>query len=141
MAKRPDWFYRQSAVLPYRVSYGAPDVLLITSRKRRRWVLPKGVVEPGLTPQDSAVKEALEEAGIEGELSSDGLGTYSYEKWGGTCTVEVFLMAVTTELEIWPEAAIRQRDWMSFEVAAQRVNEPELKTLIRRLPEVIRMVG
>ena len=139
MAKRPDWFYRQSAVLPYRVSYGVPDVLLITSRKRKRWILPKGVVEPDLTPLESAVKEALEEAGIEGDVSPNGLGTYSYEKWGGVCTVEVFLMAVRTEFENWPEATFRRRDWMSFEVAAERVDEAELKKLILGLPEVIRI--
>ena len=137
MAKRPDWFYRQSAVLPYRASSDTPEVLLITSRRRRRWVLPKGVVEPGLTPLDSAIKEAMEEAGIVGEVNARSIGSYSYEKWGGICEVEVFLMLVTTELETWPEAAIRHREWTPFETAARRVEEAELGDLIRRLPMII----
>ena len=45
----PDWIYRQSAVLPYRQGPDGLEVLLVTSRKRSRWVLPKGIVEPGLT--------------------------------------------------------------------------------------------
>ena len=136
MAK-PDWMYRQSAVLPYRVRHDDPEVLLITSRKGTRWVLPKGIVEPELTPSESAVKEALEEAGVQGEVLEPELGNYSYQKWGGTCNVRVFLMKVTTELDTWPEADIRRREWLPFGVAAERVNERQLRNLIRRVPQAI----
>jgi 8-oxo-dGTP pyrophosphatase MutT (NUDIX family) len=49
----PDWWYRQSAVVPYRRGTNGLEVLLITSRKRKRWVLPKGVIEPDMTPSAS----------------------------------------------------------------------------------------
>ena len=49
MTERPDWMYRQSAVVPYRAGADGLELLLITSRKGTRWVLPKGVVEPGMT--------------------------------------------------------------------------------------------
>ena len=137
MAKVPDWMYRQSAVLPYRLRGGDPEVLLITSRKGKRWVLPKGVIEPELTPLESAAKEALEEAGIEGEVSEQALGSYTYEKWGGVCTVQVFLMKVTTEHDTWPEADVRHREWLPVGEAAERVKERELRNLIRRLPHAI----
>ena len=58
--------------------------LLVTSRKGTRRVLPKGVVEPDLSPAASAAKEALEEAGICGPIDHEPLGTYQYRKWGGT---------------------------------------------------------
>jgi phosphohistidine phosphatase len=137
VAKYPDWIYRQSAALAYRSSGADLEVLLITSRKGKRWVFPKGIVEPGLTPQQSAAKEAWEEAGIEGEVSSASLGRYDDKKWGGTCTVEVFPMRVTTEAADWPEAAIRRRVWLGIEEAATQVEKAELRRLLRRLPEAV----
>ena len=129
MNEVPPHFYRQSAVLPYRDDRGGLEILLITSRRRKRWVLPKGVVELDLDPADSAAKEALEEAGIEGEVAQDSIGDYTYEKWGGTCSVEVFPMRVRTTHESWPESH-RGRRWLQPIAAAERVDEPALKTLI-----------
>ena len=65
MKTKPGYFYIQSGVLPYRVEGGVMRVLLITSQGGRRWVIPKGIVEPGLSAVVSAAKEALEEAGNE----------------------------------------------------------------------------
>lgn len=130
----PEWMYRQSAVIPVREGGDAgPDVLLITSRKKKRWVLPKGVVDPGMTPAASAVKEAWEEAGIEGTVGETPLGTYRYAKWGGTCTVEVFVMTGVTEAEDWPEAAFRDREWVSVDEARRRVDEDGLKAILDAL--------
>ena len=138
MAQTPDWMYRQSAVLPYRLTRGGPKILLITSRKGTRWVLPKGVVEPELTPWDSAAREAWEEAGIEGEVSQRKLGSYGYKRWGGRCQVEVFLMKVNAEHEAWPESDARRRTWLPFDAAAERVDQRKLRKLIRRLPEILK---
>lgn len=55
---KPEWFYRQSGVIPYRWQQEELQVLLITNRRNRRWVIPKGIVEPELSPAASAVKEA-----------------------------------------------------------------------------------
>ena len=73
MAKLPDWIYRQSAVLPYRRAGDEIQVLLITSRNGARWVLPKGIVEPGMSVPASVAKEAREEAGIASEVPEAGL--------------------------------------------------------------------
>jgi phosphohistidine phosphatase len=134
---RPDYFYTQSAVIPYREREGGPQVLLITSRKKRRWVIPKGVKEPDLTPQASAAKEALEEAGIEGCISERPIGSYRYRKWGGICTVQVFVMAVARERETWEEP-YRDREWVSLETAISRIDEDRLKDLLRSLPGFLR---
>jgi len=130
----PEHFYMQSAVIPYRERGDGVEVLMITSRKRRRWVLPKGVKELDLSPQDSAAKEALEEAGIEGLVSEGPIGSYQYDKWGGTCTVEVFTMSVQKVLDEWEES-YRDREWVSLEEAMGRVSEPALKRILQRLPE------
>jgi 8-oxo-dGTP pyrophosphatase MutT (NUDIX family) len=130
MRLRPWWFYNQSAVIPYKLTEGSVEVLLVTSRRRKRWVIPKGVIDPGLSAKESALKEAFEEAGISGNISSEPIGEYSYDKWGGTCTVKVFLLEVQTIYEQWPEADTRARRWMMASEAAQSVKESKLRKII-----------
>lgn len=135
MAETPRWMHAQSAVIPYRHEGRSLLVLLITSRRSGRWVPPKGVIEPDMTPADSAVKEAFEEAGVTGTVDDDPIGAYTYKKWGGSCSVEVFRMRVTAELADWPEADVRTRRWMTVDEARRRVREPDLKDILRRFPD------
>ena len=136
MKTKPDYFYTQSGVIPYRFEGEVVQVLLITSRRGRRWVIPKGVVELDLSPAASAAQEALEEAGIEGRVHPAPMGSYTRQKWGGTCTVTVFLMEVETIFEDWAES-FRQRVWMTVEEAIACVEEEALKGLIRRVPAML----
>jgi 8-oxo-dGTP pyrophosphatase MutT (NUDIX family) len=128
---------RQSAVIPYRRTDEGLKVLLITSSRRKRWIVPKGLVEPHLSEAESALQEAFEEAGIQGDISADPIGSYTYSKWGATCVVAVFLLEVRTVLSAWPEAAVRQRRWMSVAVAANAVEEPALRVLILDVPRLV----
>lgn len=132
----PDWIYRQSAALPYRWSNGELEVLLITSRGGKRWIVPKGIVEPGLSPQSSAAKETLEEAGVRGDVADDALGSYFRQKWGGTCEVGVYPLCVSEELADWPESGFRQRRWMSVPDALSHVDEDGLRSVVSLLPHV-----
>ena len=125
-----------SAVIPYRRTADGKEVLLITSHRRFRWIVPKGVVEPGMNAAASACKEAYEEAGILGNVSADPIGTYAYEKCGRTCTVTVFLMEVLAVLDVWPESRSRRRRWANVEMAAAEVKRPDLELLIRRVHDV-----
>ncbi|MGL5060436.1 MAG: NUDIX hydrolase [Microcoleus sp.] len=123
----------QSGVIPYRIHNGEIEVMLITSSTGKRWVIPKGLIEPDMTSPDSAAKEAWEEAGLLGKVDPESIGIYEYYKWGCTCQVEVFLLKVQTVLETWPEAHKRKRQWVSLSKAVKRVNEPELKLIIADL--------
>lgn len=135
MGDVPEAMYRQSAVIAYRRGTDGLEVLLVTSRKGKRWVLPKGVVEPDMTPAASAANEAFEEAGVRGSVEEGRLGTYRYRKWGGTCTVEVFAMAVDEELPVWPEMAVRERAWLSPTEARRRIDGKKLKRLLDAFAE------
>lgn len=126
----PKTIYQQSGVIAYRHLNDALQILLVTSRSGKRWVIPKGLVEPHMTPWDSAAKEAMEEAGVEGEVETRCLGEFDYEKWGGVCRVAVYPMRVTTEFDDWEEDE-RVRQWLRPEVAAFRVREMELRLIIR----------
>ncbi len=135
---KPWWFYNQSGVIPYRVENDEVEILLITSRRRKRWIIPKGIIERDMSPQESAAKEALEEAGVKGRVHAIPLGEYQYKKWNGTCNVAVFPFAVDDVLETWSESGVRQRRWVSVEDATGLVDEDALKHLIRRIPTRIR---
>jgi len=138
MKSQPAWFYQQSGVIAFRVADGSFEILLITSRRRGRWIIPKGIIEPGFTAAESAQKEAGEEAGVVGSVSAAPVGVYQYRKWGGECTVLVFALEVHTVWDTWPEAAERQRQWMPLDDAAHAVREPDLQHLIITLPELVR---
>ena len=131
MKIRPPWFYKQAGVIPYRLTGGEPEILLITSKYRGRWIIPKGIIDPGETAIQSACKEAYEEAGVEGRVDPHIIGQYEHEKWGGTCTVQVFRLEVTKVFESWPEVYVRQRKWLGKEEAVDAVKEPGLREIIR----------
>jgi phosphohistidine phosphatase len=132
----PKNYLQQSAVIPFRHRHGQLEVLLITSSNSKRWVIPKGDKEVTLSPRESAAREALEEAGIEGSVSGKSMGTYTYQKGGCVCRVQVFTMAVKVIHKRWLESH-RQRRWRDLREAARRVDEKGLKRLIRALPEFV----
>ena len=129
MNSKPEYYYRQSAVLPYRLRGDSIEILLISSRKRKRWIVPKGIREADLSAAESAAKEAFEEAGIEGITGELPIGSYSYPKWEGVCTVDVFAMRVDMIHPRWPEGH-RLRVWLIPSAAAERLAEPALKNLV-----------
>lgn len=127
--------YPQSAVIPFQLKKNRIKILLITSLKTKQWIFPKGIIEEHLTPQQSALREAAEEAGVEGEVLNILLGGYSYTKWGGICEVKVFPMHVTRVLDDWPEADLRKRKWVSIDKAINLINKEELQSLLRQFEE------
>lgn len=124
----------QSAVIPYRVHQGQVELLLITSIRRGRWIIPKGLIEPDLSPAESACKEAWEEAGVTGRVDENPLGSYQFRKSGRTWSVIVFLLQVQTVHERWPEQFQRRRRWLPVSQAVKVVRGPGLRDLIRLAP-------
>jgi predicted phosphate transport protein (TIGR00153 family) len=131
---------QQIAVLPYKVASPAADapihVLLITSRGTGRWVIPKGQPIAKLPPHASAAIEAEEEAGVLGSACPTSIGSYRYRKRRASgasiwTDVEVFPFAVTQELDTWKEQHERERRWFTLAEAAEAVDEPDLRALIR----------
>jgi 8-oxo-dGTP pyrophosphatase MutT (NUDIX family) len=94
-------------------------------------VIPKGLIDPGKTAAEMALQEAWEEAGLTGVLRPEPIGSFLYEKYGGTCHVTVFLMNVTDVAEDWPERTLRQREWVSPREAVQRIDDLGLRAIIR----------
>jgi phosphohistidine phosphatase len=116
------------------MNHGELEFLVILSSKNKHWVVPKGIWEPGLTARESAAREAMEEAGVEGRVAETAIGTYVYPKWGASCTVEVYAMEVTRVLpeEEWQEAH-RGRKWVSLEQAEKNLKQDKLKPMLAKL--------
>ncbi len=131
---RPAYYYNQSSVIPYRSRDGKCEILIVRSSKKKHWVVPKGIHEPGMTSQQSAAQEAFEEGGVEGTVEEKVLGSYIYQKWGANCIVDVYAMEVSHVLEEseWEEKH-RTRQWVSPKQAASLVRQAELAPMIMAL--------
>jgi 8-oxo-dGTP pyrophosphatase MutT (NUDIX family) len=111
--------------------------MLITSMRRKRWILPKGVVEKGNTPIQTGQIEAFEEAGLRGKILEPAIGHYTYRKWGGSCVVDLFLMEVSAVEEHWPEKQLRERKWVSMGEIERWIDSRIPPTLVRRAQVVV----
>lgn len=127
----------QVAALCLRGTGPTQKVLLITSRESGRWIIPKGWPMEGKTASAAAMQEAWEEAGVRaGTAESQAIGSYHYQKrlkHGLAVPVETLVYPVTVEemRDEFPEAQERKRKWFSPSEAANLVDEPELKSLLR----------
>lgn len=105
-------------------------LVLITARRSDRWIIPKGYVERGLSPADSAAKEAYEEAGLIGCVRHDHIGEYRYRKFGKQFSVTVFPFFIETMLDEWEEMHLRQRRVVTPLEAFDMLSHDELKSIV-----------
>jgi 8-oxo-dGTP pyrophosphatase MutT (NUDIX family) len=131
----------QYAALPWRFEEDL-EILLLTSRDTRRWVIPKGWPMKGRKPHAAAALEAQQEAGLLGKIEKKTLGSYHYRKrfkngaalW---CKVDVFPMRVMRQLKSWREKTQRVTQWFPYAVAAEQIAEEDLKELILAYGEAL----
>lgn len=129
---------RQVAAIPYRLDErGELQVMLVTSRETKRFIVPKGWPMKGKSGRKAARIEAEEEAGVTGTTLPTSVGTYFYWKRLSNrfvrVKVVVYLLEVLEERANWRERKARQRAWLSPAEAALLIDEPELSTLMRNL--------
>lgn len=128
---------RQAAAAVFRGSGDACELLLITSRDTGRWIVPKGWIEKGEDGPAAAIREAWEEAGLVGEVLPSGpVGHYRYikqrtQRSDAICDVDVYLIRLIKEDDIWPEKGQRRRKWFPVATAIGLVGEDGLKDVIR----------
>ena len=124
---------QQAAAIPFRRAGKKLEVCVIRRKgSKRKWGIPKGFIDRGDTARETALKEAGEEAGLNGKLVGDPIGSYEYEKWGTALEVSVFLMEVKGEDDDWDEADFRERKWASFDEAAELLEKHPVQPLLQR---------
>jgi len=126
----------QFAALCFREKGNKTEILLITTRRSGKWVLPKGWPMKGKTPQLVAQQEAWEEAGVKGKVVNLCLGVYSYRKRTAQgvilpCIALIYPVRVDKLQKNWPELGQRRRKWFSPKKAATKVRSPELARALR----------
>ena len=127
----------QSGAIPYTIVDGQVAFLLVTSRRTGRWIFPKGSPMEGLTPREVAICEALEEAGVEGEIADQPIGSYRSVKTSGLrrslVQVDLYPLRLTRQLDEWPEMAHRHRHWVLLPEAKRLLSSPQLIDIAVRL--------
>ena len=124
---------RQSGALPYSIVDGRVVFLLVTSRRTGRWIFPKGSVSSGMTPWDSAAKEALEEAGVAGQISSEPVGSYLNSDKGLLVDVDLYPLRVKVQNETWDEMDQRLRHWALLAETRRLLADRAMSRLAERL--------
>jgi 8-oxo-dGTP pyrophosphatase MutT (NUDIX family) len=133
---------RQVAALPIRLRDKGVEVCLVTTRRTKRWSIPKGWPMKKKKDHDAAATEAKEEAGLIGRASKEPIGRYRYQKRRldgfENIEVDVYRLDVTDTLPTWPEMAERDIIWVSVNEAAALVQEKDLSAIIHRAMPVPR---
>lgn len=132
--------HAQFAALPWRMTNGSLEILLITTLKTRRWIVPKGWPIDALAPHACAAREALEEAGVSGTVCEKAIGSFRYLKRRKDgemvpCKVDVFALEVTDQRRTWAEKSVREFRWCTIDEALSSVAEPGLRQIISRFAQ------
>jgi len=130
--------FTQSAIIPYSIKDGELQILLITSIRKKKWIIPKGFIEFNLSAFESAKKEAFEEAGVVGTNETIELGSFTIKKYGGLTNIVVYSMEVEKFKDDYPEKNLRKRKWYSVEEAVETVSIPEVGDMFLKLAEEIK---
>lgn len=129
----------KSCVIPYRVTDGKLELLMVTSMKKQRWIFPKGYIEFNLSAFESAKKEAYEEAGVIGENETVELGSFLLKKKNEVALLKVFSMEVTKELKDYPEKNLRKRKWFTIDEMNEAIENQDLKGFVTKLKDSLKL--
>lgn len=117
-----------------------PYVALIATRKKTRWGLPKGAVAQGETSEQAALREVLEETGLEAEIVRP-LDTIEYYFRAGDVLirkrVDFYLMRYVAG-ELTPQLSeVDDVEWVDLSEAISRASfDSEKKLLSMALSEL-----
>lgn len=129
---------KQVAALPWRMTEDGLEVLLVTTRTTRRWMIPKGWPMRDRADSAAAAAEAWEEAGVQGAVAAQPAGIFAYDKVmasGKTRVMEaaIYPLQVTAQLDDWPECHERTRRWMTPGEAVNAAQPDTLAAAIRQI--------
>ena len=132
----------------FRRSDSKPEVAIVSVKPKLRWQLPKGLVDPGESPQVAAVREVREEAGVETELirlietieywyrSVKNGKPVRYHKF-----VHVYLMEYKTGDVSSHDHEVEEARWVSFEEALEMLDFKSEREVVEKARVMIEAMG
>jgi 8-oxo-dGTP pyrophosphatase MutT (NUDIX family) len=118
---------------------------IVSVKPSQRWQLPKGIVDPGETPEFTAIREVREEAGIETELLRL-IETIEYwyqrEQYGKRIRYHKFVHFYLLEYKSGDVAnhdhEIDESRWVSFEEAIEMLEFKSERGVVEKALEILR---
>ncbi|CAM9732606.1 unnamed protein product [Chrysoparadoxa australica] len=111
---------------------GSISVVMVKSKRRSDWTLPKGGWEDDESAEEGAAREAYEEAGVLGKVGAR-LGTFEFSSRsnpGRTNRLTMFLLKVDEVLKEWPEDE-RDRTMVTLTEAMATAARPEVAAALK----------
>lgn len=129
----------QIGTFAYRIKRGKVEIMLVTTRSSKRWILPKGKPEEHLSQREVAIMEAYEEAGVLGSPVNGRFYDVSLQRAGGCITQRIFELQIREILKQWPERKERQRCLVPVDKAVKLLSDAPLIQLVQQIErEVLR---
>jgi 8-oxo-dGTP pyrophosphatase MutT (NUDIX family) len=134
-AKRRSSVVQQAGAIVVRSGRLGPRILLVTARRNPdNWIFPKGHIEDGETRRDAAIREAREEAGVDGDITASA-GSMSFDF--GSSRYRVHYYVVITE-DRGREREGRRLRWYGYKQALRKLTYDETRQMLRRAWPTIR---
>jgi 8-oxo-dGTP pyrophosphatase MutT (NUDIX family) len=132
--RQPD----QAGVVAYRRAKKKGLLLCLAHKPHNgAWAILKGIIDPGETPRETALKEAWEEAGVHGKIVGEKVGTYSYRKWGRNFDVAMYLMKVTDQDDEWDEMHYRDRCWLTPDETLEALDDHPARKVFAKAIDIL----
>ena len=107
-------------------------LLVRSSTDASHWVLPKGHIDAGESPEEAALREVREEAGVEAEIvARAGIDTYTQE--GEEVRALYFAMRFESSC---PADEDRELCWLGYPEACAKISFEGARTLIERVHRI-----
>lgn len=103
---------------------GATEVLVVRRRRYQDWSLPKGKLEPGERAREAALREVLEETGVECVLG-ERLPNVAYEHDGCPKRVKWWVMTVAEDHGHTPDEEVQEVRWVDVNEAQEVLTYPD----------------
>lgn len=121
-----------------------PEIAIVSVKPSLRWQLPKGIVDPGESPEITAVREVREEAGIETDLLSL-IETIEYwyrsTKYGKPVRfhkfVHFYLLSYRSGDVTEHDHEVAEARWVSFEEAMEMLAFKSERKVVEKAKEMI----